>query len=390
MRRGITLKQNRDAPVRRRQHPWVYSQAIAEASTGESPADLLPVRSADGTVIGWGFFSPESLIAVRMVCFTPEPPAEDWIDQRIRSAHSLRVRLGVDSDAFRLVNSEGDFLPGCVIDVYGDTAVISPHTHGIELAMDRITSSLGALLPGTRTYLRRDEHHARVEKLSLPTGYLGGTGDGKTVIREGRVKIIVDFARGQKTGFYLDQRANRSIIAGCAAGKSVLNLFSYTGAAALRAAEAGAVKVTSVDSSRPALELAADSLALNPGLDPGLFSWVHADVFSFLEDPGTWDVVVADPPPFARRRIELDGAIKGYLNLFEQSLRILANGGVAFLFSCSGAVDGSTFRQIVSEAARRSGRSVRFLRELHADADHPVAASHPEGEYLKGWMVHAE
>jgi 23S rRNA (cytosine1962-C5)-methyltransferase len=389
-RRGISLKQNRDAPVRRRHHPWIYSQAVAEAAPGTSPADLLPVRSADGTVIGWGLYSPDSLIAVRMVSFTSEAPPEDWIVRRIRSAHAMRQRLSLDSDAFRLVNSEGDFLPGCIIDVYGDTVVISPHTRGIESAMDRIASCLASLLPGANIYLKRDEHFARVEKLALPAGYLSGTGDGKVVIHEGGVKILVDFARGQKTGYYLDQRANRSIISGCSAGRSVLNLFSYTGAASLRAAAAGALSVASVDSSRAALDLAAESCALNPRLDPGIFSWVQADVFSYLEDPETCDLVIADPPPFARRRIELDGALKGYLSLFQQCLRILKPGGFGFLFSCSGAVDRPTFQQVVAEAALRSGRTVRLLRELHADADHPISAAHPEGEYLKGWMVHAE
>ena len=389
-RRGISLKQGRDAPVRRRHHPWIYSQAIAEAAAGASPADLLPVRSVDGTVIGWGLYSPDSLIAVRMVSFTSEAPPEDWIDRRIRGAYSLRGRLALDSDAFRLVNSEGDFLPGCIVDVYGDTVVVSPHTRAIESMLDRIISSISVLLPGTRVYLKRDEHFARVEKLALPAGYLIGTGDGKAVIREGGVNIIVDFARGQKTGFYLDQRVNRSIIAGCSTTRSMLNLFSYSGAIALRAAAAGALRVTSVDSSRAALDLAAESAALNGGLDAGMLSWVQADVFSFLQAPGTWDVVIADPPPFARRRVELEGALKGYLSLFQQCLRILNPGGMAFLFSCSGAVDRPAFQQLVAEAALRSGRTVRFLRELHADADHPVAASHPEGEYLKGWMVHAE
>ncbi len=387
---GITLKQSRDAPVRRRFHLWIYSQAIAEASEGASPSELLPVRAADGAVIGWGLYSPDSLIAVRMVSFSPERPAADWIGRRIRGALSLRQRLALDSDAFRLVNAEGDFLPGCVIDVYGDTVVISPHVRGIEASMDDIASCLGALFPEARIYLKRDEHFARVEHLALPAGYLSGTGDGTATIREGGVRIIVDFARGQKTGYYLDQRANRTQIAGMCKGKTLLNLFSYTGAVALRAAAAGVTRATSVDSSRAALDLAAASAGLNAAFSADALSWVQADVFSYLEEPGTWDVVVADPPPFARRRVELDGALKGYLSLFQQCLRILNPGGVAFLFSCSGAVDRPTFHQVVAEAARRSGRAVRLLRELHADADHPVAATHPEGEYLKGWMVHAE
>jgi 23S rRNA (cytosine1962-C5)-methyltransferase len=341
-------------------------------------------------VIGWGQHSPESLIAVRMVSYSEEQPAEDWIEKRIRAAWELRASLEIDSDAFRLVNAEGDFLPGLVIDLYADTAVVCPHTRGAEAGLPRIVDFLRSMQSGINIFVRRDEHFARVEKLATVSGYVHGTGDGSTVIREAGVRIKVDFAHGQKTGYYLDQRANRGLISGSCGGKAVLNLFSYTGAVALRAVAAGASRVTSVDSSRSALDLAAASVALSPGLRSTVFEWVQADVFTFLESPPACDVIVADPPPFARRRVERDGALKGYLSLFQQCLRILSPGGMAFLFSCSGAVDRQMFQQVVAEAALRSGRSARLLRELHADVDHPIAASHPEGEYLKGWMVHVQ
>jgi 23S rRNA (cytosine1962-C5)-methyltransferase len=296
----------------------------------------------------------------------------------------------VDSDAVRLVNAEGDFVPGLIVDRYADTSVVSMHARGIESASHAAFAGLRAMYPSGRIYVKRDEHYARVENLQTPSGYVEGTGDGTATIREGPVRILVDYERGQKTGYYLDMRENRSIIARCCAGKSLLNLFSYTGAVALRAAAAGAVRVVSVESSHRALELARESAKLNPGLPAGALAWIQADVFSYLERPDTSDIVVADPPPFARRRAELEGALKGYLSLFQYCFRALAPGGFAFLFSCSGAVDRPTFQQVVAEAALRSGRPVRFVRELHADADHPVAATHPEGEYLKGWMVHAQ
>ena len=384
------LKQGRDGPVRRRHHPWVYSQAIERVDDGDAAGGLLPVRSADGSVIGWGHYSPGSLIAVRMVSFSAEKPPEDWIEQRIRAAWGLRSRLGLDTDAYRVVNAEGDYIPGLVIDLYRDTAVVCPHTRSVEARLDTIANCLCAEKPGLRVFVRRDEHFARVEKLSIASGYVRGAGEGWTVITEGTVPMKVDFASGQKTGFYLDQRANRSLIARCCVGKTVLNLFSYTGAVALRAAAAGAVKVTSVDSSRSALELGEGSVSLSPLLRGETLEWVQADVFSYLESPAQCDVIVVDPPPFARRRVERDGALKGYLSLFQQCLRILSPGGLAFLFSCSGAVDRPTFQQVVGEAALRSGRTARLLSELHADVDHPVAASHPEGEYLKGWMVHVQ
>jgi 23S rRNA (cytosine1962-C5)-methyltransferase len=384
------LKPGRDGPARRRHHPWIYSQAVAEVTEGPAGSDLLPVFAADGTVIGWGFHSPESLIAVRMVSFRPERPSEDWMERRLRAAKALRDALRVDSDAMRLVNAEGDYLPGLVVDYYADTAVVSLHVRGIEGMVDRIVQCLREMLPTARIFLKRDEHYARIEKLSRPSGYLHGTGDGTCTIREGGVNLRVDYARGQKTGYYLDQRANRGAIALCSPGKTVLNLFSYSGAVALRAAAAGAVKVVSVESSKKALEGGRDSIKLNPQLREDVLEWVPQDVFTFLEQPERYDIVVADPPPFARRRSELEGALKGYLTLFQQCMRILSPGGLAFLFSCSGAVDRPTFQQVVVEAALRSGRSVRLLKELHADIDHPVAAAHPEGEYLKGWMVHAE
>ena len=384
------MKEGREGPVRRH-HPWVYSQAVERVDETEGAAGgLLPVRSADGSLIGWGHYSPGSLIAVRMAAFSAEKPADDWVEQRIRAAWALRNRLALDTDGYRVVNAEGDFLPGLVIDLYADTAVVCPHTRGMEARVQRIADCLCAQQPGVRVFVRRDEHFARIEKLSIASGYVRGEGDGAAIIREGSVRMKVDFARGQKTGFYLDQRANRSLIARCSAGKTVLNLFSYTGAVALRAAAAGAMKVTSVDSSRSALELGETSAGLSQGLSTGVLEWVQADVFSYLETPLHCDVLVADPPPFARRRTERDAALKGYLGLFQQCLRIISPGGLAFLFSCSGAVDRLTFQQVVGEAALRSGRTARLLIELHADVDHPIAASHPEGEYLKGWMVHVQ
>ncbi len=325
-----------------------------------------------------------------MVSYSAEKPAEDWIEQRIRAAWSLRTELGLDTDSFRVVNAEGDFLPGLIIDLYADTAVVCPHTRSAEAGLERIVECVRSIRPEVNVFIRRDEHFARVEKLSASSGYAHGEGQGSTVIREGDVRLRVDFARGQKTGYYLDQRANRTLVSRCSAGKTVLNLFSYTGAVALRAAAAGALKVISVDSSRSALDLAEASAGLTPRLRGAQFEWVQADVFTFLESPPRCDVLVADPPPFARRRVEREGALKGYLSLFQQCLRIVSPGGLAFLFSCSGAVDRPMFQQVVAEAALRSGRSARLLGELHADVDHPIAASHPEGEYLKGWMVHVE
>jgi 23S rRNA (cytosine1962-C5)-methyltransferase len=387
---SVVLKSGRDGVFRRTRHPWIYSQAVEEVRGDPAAAGLVPVVCADGSTLGWGYYSPGSLIAVRLVELGEGKPPADWLERRMRSARDLRASLRVDSDAYRLVNAEGDFIPGLVVDIYAGTAVVSVHTRGMEAETGRIAACLGELHPGVRVYLKRDEHFARVEKLGLPSGYLAGEGDGTSVITEGGTRILVDFAHGQKTGFYLDQRENRMRAAGSSRGKTMLNLFSYTGGFALQAVRAGAIRVVSVESSRPAIETAQASVALNPGLDPSLFEWRQADVFDAIAVEEEYDLLICDPPPFARRRSDLEAALKGYLSLNQQALRLLAAGGQLHTFSCSGAVDRDTFRQVLSEAALRSGRRVRFLAELHAGADHPVAAVHPEGEYLKGWVLHAE
>lgn len=413
---AIVLRKGRDAAPRRRRHPWVYRQAVAGIRGSPEPGALSPVEASDGTVIGWGFASPGSLIAIRMVSFGPQPPAKDWIEHRIRAAVGLRSRLGIDSDGMRLVNAEGDFIPGLVADRYGEAIVISILIKGVEREAQRIAACLAETAHATKVYHKRDDHYGRIEGLELASGYLLGDGDGTATIVESGVRMVVDYARGQKTGFYLDQRANRTLSARLASGRRVLNLFSYTGAFALRAAASGATEVVSVENSPRALELAARSAALNPELDPGKLAWVREDVFDWLAaasspspghsgprsgpsqgpglpssaTPGSFDLVIADPPPFARRRAEVRGALRGYLSLNEGALRCLSPGGFLMSFSCSGAVDRQTFRQVLEEAVLRSGRSARLLGELHADVDHPVACGHPEGEYLKGWILHAE
>ncbi len=386
----VVLKPGREAPARRHRHPWIYRQAVSSVPAGAGSGGLARIESSDGSIVGWGFTSPESLIAVRIVSFGTEEPTADWLEQRLRSAVAIRNRLSIDSDAMRLVNAEGDFLPGMIVDRYADTIVVSLHVRGMESFAQRVVDCLVGMFPGAKVYLKRDEHHARVEGLVLPSGYLAGSGEGRTVITEGGVKLVVDFARGQKTGFYLDQRANRSACASVTEGRSVLNLFAYTGAFSLRAAGAGAVRVVSVESSKHALEQAKENVKLNPGLSPERFEWMQADVFDHLALGDRYDLIVADPPPFARRRMEVEGALRGYLTLNQQALRCLSPGGILFTFSCSGAVDRQLFRQVLEEASLKSGRRVRLLRELHADLDHPVAAGHPEGEYLKGWMLHAD
>ena len=252
--------------ARKRHHPWIYRQAIAAGPDADAAPGLARIDAADGTVVGWGFPSPDSLIAVRLVSFSPEPPEVDWLERRIAAAVALRGQLSIDSDAVRLVNAEGDFLPGLVADRYADTVVVSLHAKGMAHYLPRIAeafaedSSRNQRLSEARRAPRA--HRGARSGVRLPRG----SGNGQAVISECGVKTVVDFAQGQKTGDYLDLRASRSACAAIARGRSVLNLFSYTGAFSLRAAGAGAARVVSVESSKRALEQAAESERLNPGI----------------------------------------------------------------------------------------------------------------------------
>jgi 23S rRNA (cytosine1962-C5)-methyltransferase len=288
------------------------------------------------------------------------------------------------------VNAEGDWLPGLVVDVYRSTTVVRPLVRGLELAMERIVGELSALFPGNAVYLKRDEKAARLEGLQLPGGYLRGSGDGRQRIREGSLELEVDIERGQKTGFYLDQRDSRLLARRLSGGRRILNLFAYTGAFALQAAAGGAVEAVSVESSPAALQTARRSAALNPGLPAERLAWVEGDVFRYLEG-GTgaesFDLVIVDPPPFARRRSEVPGALRGYAQLNRLALSRTAPEGLVLSFSCSSAVSPPLFTEALREAARQAGRRVQLLQPLAASADHPVALDHPEGEYLKGWLL---
>jgi len=348
------------------------------------------VEDPSGSRVGWGFYSAVSLIAVRMVSYGQEEPPADWIARRLQKAFLLRKALSIDSDAYRLSNAEGDELPGLVVDVFADTAVVSIHSKPLLSMQDLIYGALRGLLPGCRIYGKRDEHAARAEGMDAESGYVEGGGDGTCVIREGALRFLVDHARGQKTGFYLDLRDSRFLLSRLCAGRRVMNLFSYTGAFALHAALGKAAAVVSVESSEAAVRTAEQSLSLNPGLETGALEWRREDVFHFLEGCGKSDLIVLDPPPFARRRVDLPGALRRYGSLNEKALSLLSDGGLLFTFSCSGAVDRESFRHMLREASLRSGRSVRFVKELHADVDHPVSVLHPEGEYLKGWLLHAQ
>jgi 23S rRNA (cytosine1962-C5)-methyltransferase len=385
----IVLKPGKGELLRARRHPWIYSGAVERAEAGALRGEPVPVADASGQVLGWGFYSPRSLIAVRLLAWGPEPLPEDWLERRIRAAYELRQRLALPSDAFRLVNSEGDFLPGLIVDVYRATTVVRPLVRGMEAVLERLLAVLRSLYPENAVFLKRDEKAARLEALERPTGYLAGSGDGTERIREAGLEHPVDIARGQKTGYYLDQRDNRALARRLAPGRRVLDLFAYTGSFALQAAAGGAAEVVSVESSTAALELARAGARLNPQLPAQRLTWLEGDALAYLEGCPSFDLLVVDPPPYARRRSELPGALRGYARLNRLALERCAPGGMVLSFNCSSAVSAELFGDALREAARQAGREVQLLQQLHAAPDHPVAAGHPEGEYLKGWLLRA-
>jgi 23S rRNA (cytosine1962-C5)-methyltransferase len=335
-----------------------------------------------------GILLVDSQIKVRMIAFSSVLPG-DWLERGIRDAYGYRQGLVAGTDAYRLVNAEGDFLPGLTVDVYGKTTVIRPLVKGMELLLERATAALAGLYPDNAVYLRRDEFTARKEDIQAKNGYLKGEGDGFSIIEENGLKFRVDIAAGQKTGFYLDQRDNRFLTKSLAKGRKVLNLFSYTAAFSLYAAAGGATSIVSVDSSQGALNLAGENLKLNPELEPNAFSFACADVFEYLKDCEQADLLIVDPPPFARKKQEVEGAVKGYKFINGKAIEKLAPGGLLLSFSCSQAVSRADFTALLVDVCQKSRRTVRLVRELGVSFDHPMSPFHSEGEYLKGWVLHA-
>ena len=394
----IRLKEGKAELLAGRRHPWVYSGSVAGAEGEALQGGLAPVADASGRTLGWGFYSPASLIAVRLVAWGEAQPPADWLERRLAQAGELRRRLALDTDAFRLVNAEGDLLPGLVVDVYRRTTVVRPLIRGMEEFLGRIEAALAERFPDNAIFLKRDEKAARLEGLRRPTGYLRGTGDGTQAITEAGLEFPVDIERGQKTGFYLDQRDNRLLVRRLAAGPQaagsrVLNLYAYTGAFALQAVAGGAAEAVSVESSRGALATAREAVRLNPHLPADRFQWVEGDALEYLAADRTgagsslFDLLIVDPPPFARRRSDLPGALKAYAQVNRLAFARTAPGGLVLTFSCSSAVSSELFTGALTDAARQAGRPLQLLQALHSAPDHPVAAAHPEGEYLKGWLL---
>lgn len=389
----IILKRGKEESLQRF-HPWVFSGAIARADESIEEGDLVSVYSHDGCLIGNGHYQIGS-IAVRMLTF--DDTAIDAAFYELRLTNALRVReaLGLmrsDNNAFRLVHGEGDFLPGLVIDIYAGTAVMQAHSPGMHFGRDLIAQAL-TRLPGSlvkNVYYKSETTLPYKAHLDPVNDYIIGSYDSDVAIENG-LKFHVDWLKGQKTGFFVDQRENRRLLEHYAQGRKVLNMFCYTGGFSFYAMRGGAQLVHSVDSSAKAISLTNDNVELNFPDDPRHEAFAE-DAFKFLDNMAgdAYDLIILDPPAFAKHKSALRNALVGYRKLNARAFEKIAPGGILFTFSCSQAVNREQFRLAVFSAAAQSRRRVRILHQLTQPADHPINIYHPEGEYLKGLVLYVE
>lgn len=377
-------------------HPWVFSGALTrmpQDGDGVEEGDLVAVAASDGRIVGLGHFQIGS-IAVRMLTFDAEESVDgSFFRARLEQAAAMRRALGLPSDnttAYRLVHGEGDFLPGLVVDIYGATAVVQAHSPGMHFARNTVADALVAIPElGVRSvYYKSETTLPYKAHLDATNGYLKGEFISDTASENG-LDFRIDWLRGQKTGFFVDQRDNRALVGRYSHGRSVLNMFCYTGGFSVYALQGGAREVVSVDSSAKAITLTDANVALNFPGDTRHSSRAE-DAFKYLDamDSGRHDLIILDPPAFAKHRSALRNALQGYRRLNAKAFEKIAPGGILFTFSCSQAVSREQFRLAVFTAAAQTGRKVRILHQLTQPADHPVSIYHPEGEYLKGLVLY--
>lgn len=378
----------------KRFHPWVFSGAIAGANGKLNEGDVVRIVSNENELMGYGHYQIGS-IAVRMLTFREEKIDHAFWVTRLSEALRLRKALQLtgraDNNIYRLVHGEGDRLPGLVIDVYGKTAVMQAHSVGMHMSREQIADALieasGGLIENV--YYKSETTLPFKADLHQENGFLRGHDEGNVAVENG-LKFHIDWLRGQKTGFFVDQRENRSLLEHYAKGRNVLNMFCYTGGFSVYAMRGGANLVHSVDSSAKAIDLTRANAEMNFPGDARHEAFAE-DAFKFLEQAGSnYDLIVLDPPAFAKHKDALPRALKGYTRLNAIAFRKIKPGGIVFTFSCSQAVNKDQFRLAVFTAAAQSGRHVRILHQLHQPADHPINIYHPEGEYLKGLVLEVE
>ena len=399
MYKQIRLRKGKDESLRRF-HPWVFSGAIQSVDEGIAEGEVVRVVTNSGDFIAVGHYQQGS-IAVRVLTFNDVEIDEKFWSSRLRSALQMRFAIGIadnpQNNTYRLVHGEGDNLPGLIIDVYDKTAVMQAHSIGMHMMRKEIARSLSAVMQNRIAYIYyKSETTLPFMTADDMNGFLVG-GSADNIATENGLKFRVDWIKGQKTGFFVDQRENRSLLEQYAKGKRVLNMFCYTGGFSFYAMRGGAQLVHSVDSSAKAIELTKENVALNFPGDSRHEAYCE-DAFKFLDgiagegSPNTtsYDLIVLDPPAFAKHRGALHNALKGYTRLNQKAFEKIERGGVLFTFSCSQVVTKDHFRNAVFTAAALARRKVRILHQLHQPADHPINIYHPEGEYLKGLVLYVE
>ena len=387
----ITLLPGKEKPVRNRHH-WIFSGAIKSFSGKAEAGGNVSVESAAGEHLGWAYASMGGSIAARMLSFDATLP-EDAVRARLAAAAAMR-RGWFDeaaTDCWRVVHGEGDGLPGLVVDRYADVLVLQASTAGMERLKPLVTEELRKLFPAARAvYEHSNLPSRRKEGLRDAAGVLWGDLPETTEVRENGVRFLIDWKDVQKTGFFLDQREMRAMVGGLATGKKVLNCFSYTGGFSAYAALAGAARVDSVDISAPAVELAKRNFALN-GLDPAAHGFYAEDAFQFLrEKPLDYGLVVLDPPAFAKKKDDVEKAARGYKDINYQAMKRMPAGSLLLTCSCSYFMEESLFQMLMFQAARDARRNVRIVHRHRLAADHPVNVFHPEGDYLKSFLLYVE
>ncbi|MBR1427502.1 MAG: class I SAM-dependent rRNA methyltransferase [Prevotella sp.] len=389
----IYLKKGKDESLKRF-HPWVFSGAIQHTEGDIAEGETVRVINSNGEFIAIGHYQIGS-IAMRVLSFEDIEIDFDFWLSRLQEALNMRISIGVadnpDNNTFRLVHGEGDHLPGLVIDCYGKTAVLQAHSVGMHVCRHIISKALLQVM-GSRIeniYYKSETTLPFKADLSQENGFIHGESADNIAIENG-LKFHVDWLKGQKTGFFVDQRENRALLEKYARGRSVLNMFCYTGGFSFYAMRGGAALVHSVDSSAKAIELTNANVEMNFPGDKRHQAFCD-DAFKYLDAAdGKYDLIILDPPAFAKHRAALHNALKGYTRLNVKAFERIKPGGIMFTFSCSQVVTKDNFRNAVFTAAAISGRRVRILHQLHQPADHPINIYHPEGEYLKGLVLYVE
>lgn len=387
----IVLKRGKESSVLRR-HPWVFSGACYGVDGDPKEGDIVQVLDSEHRSLGFGHFQENGSITVRILSFNDEPNQDFW-NRRIQEAWNLRLDLDLlcdENNCFRWIHGEGDGLPGLIVDFYAGNAIVQCHSSGMYKSIAAIKEALLAAYPDLKSI-----YHKSSDTLSPSSGinpkdeYIHGAAEVPVIVKEHGNDFNIDWVSGQKTGFFIDQRENRDLLAKYSKAKKVLNTFCYSGGFSIYALNAGATYVLSLDASKKAIDLTNENIKLIDKTDK--HESVVADAMEYLKSMSTdYDVIILDPPAFAKKRQSRHKAVQGYKRLNKMALKSIKPGGILFTFSCSQVVDKELFTRTIASAAIESGRRIRILHQLHQPADHPINIYHPESEYLKGLVLRVD